>query len=99
MSLDGPTQKELDDAKSYFIGSLPLALDSTTAIAQTLLSMRVNNLPMNYLDHRNSQINAITLQDAKRVASKLFDPSNLTFSVAGSAEGLDQWKAISKLDD
>jgi len=99
MSLDGPTQKELDDAKSYFIGSLPLALDSTTAIAQTLLSMRVNNLPKNYLDHRNAEIDAITLQDAKRVASKLFDPNNLTFSVAGSAEGLDQWKAISKLDD
>ena len=99
MSLDGPTQKELDDAKSYFIGSLPLALDSTTAIAQTLLSMRVNNLPKNYLDHRNAEIDAITLKDAKRVASKLFDPNNLTFSVAGSAEGLDQWKAISKLDD
>jgi zinc protease len=99
MSLDGPTQKELDDAKSYFIGSLPLALDSTTAIAQTLLSIRVNNLPKNYLDHRNTEIDAITLQDAKRVASKLFDPNNLTFSVAGSAEGLDQWKAIPKLDD
>ncbi len=99
MSAEGPTEKELADAKSFLIGSLPLALDSTTAIASALLSMRVNNLPTDYLERRNSQINSVTIADAKRVASRLFDPSKLTFAVAGSGEGLEQWNAVPRSDN
>ena len=99
MSAKGPTEKELADAKSFLIGSLPLALDSTTAIASALLSMRVNNLAIDYLERRNSQINSVTIADAKRLASQLFDPSKLTFAVAGSGGGLEQWNAVPRSDN
>ena len=54
MAKDGPTADELSDAKAYLTGSLPLALDSTTAIADTLLAMRRFDLPKDYLDQRAS---------------------------------------------
>jgi hypothetical protein len=34
---DGPTQTELDDAKAYVTGALPLAFDSNARIARNLV--------------------------------------------------------------
>src|SRR5436305_4240523 len=49
---DGPTQVELDVAKTYLTGSFPLSLDSTSHIAALLVQIQINGLGIDYLDRR-----------------------------------------------
>ncbi len=99
MAEEGPTATELADAKAYVIGSLPLALDSASAIAGALLALRYNDLPKDYLDRRAALLDAVTLDEAKQVARRLFDPSRLVIAVAGAPEGLEAWQPVAVMDD
>lgn len=81
---EGPTQQELDDAKQYLNGSFPLAFTSNADIAAQLNTFQDLGLPLDYLDRRAAQINAVSLADVRRVAQRLFDPDKLTIVVAGS---------------
>ncbi len=85
---EGPTAKELADAKTYLTGSYPLSLDSTAAVAGTLVAIQRDGLGIDYIDRRNGYIEKVTLEDAKRVAHRLFDPDHLSFVVVGSPETL-----------
>ena len=88
MREDGPTAQELADAKTYLTGSYPLGLNSTGSIAATLVGIQRDGLGIDYLDQRNTLINAVTLDDARRVARKLLDPGQLSFVVVGSPPSL-----------
>ncbi len=79
----GPTQAELDGAKQYLTGAWPLRFTSTGSIADILLAVQRDNLGIDYLDKRNSLIEAVTLDDAKRVAKTLYDPDGLTVVIVG----------------
>ena len=81
---DGPTDKELADAKTYLTGSFPLAFDSNVGIAAQLNAFQIAGLPVNYVENRNGLINAVTSADVKRAAKRLFNPANMTVVVAGS---------------
>jgi zinc protease len=85
---DGPTQQELDDAKTYLTGSFPLAFASNSGTAAQLGTFQRQNLDIGYVARRNSLIQAVTLADVKRVSKRLFDPARLTVVIGGSpAEG------------
>jgi zinc protease len=85
---EGPTAQELADAKTYLTGSYPLNLDSTGRIAATLVAIQRDHLGIDYLEKRNALIDAVTLEDAKRVANRLLDPDQLSFVVVGSPDTL-----------
>jgi len=85
---DGPTAKELADAKTYITGSFPLGLDSTSRIASILVSVQFDHLGLDYLAKRDEIINSVTLADAKRVAKRLLSSDNLLFAVVGQPENL-----------
>ena len=89
----GPTAEELENAKRYLTGSFALRLDSTTAIARTLVSVQYDKLGLNYLNERDGLINRVTLDDAKRVAKRLFDPAKLFTVVVGQPEGITATEA------
>ena len=84
---NGPTQKEMDDAKTYLTGSYPLAFSSNAGIAGQLSAFQRAGMPVDYVTKRNSLINAVTLDDVKRVAKQYFDPKRLTVVVAGTMTG------------
>jgi len=85
---EGPTQQELDDAKTYLTGSFPLAFASNSGTASQLGTFQRQNLDIGYVARRNSLIQAVTLADVKRVAKRLYDPARLTVVIGGSpAEG------------
>jgi zinc protease len=87
-SKNGPTQQELDDAKTYLTGSFPLAFASNSGTAAQLGAFQRQNLDIGYVARRNAMIQAVTLADVKRVSKKLFDPARLTVVIGGSpAEG------------
>jgi zinc protease len=84
---NGATDKELADAKTYITGSFPLALSSNAGIANQLGTFQRIGLPIDYIVKRNALINAVTLNDVKRVAKRLFSPEKLTIVIGGSLKG------------
>jgi zinc protease len=80
---NGPTPEELVNAKTFLTGSFPLQLDSTGRIAQMLVSLQVDHLGIDYLDRRNTLLESVTLEQAQRVAQRLFDPGPLSIVVVG----------------
>jgi len=79
----GPTAAELENAKTYLIGSFPLGLDSTQNIAAVLVQVQQDKLGIDYLDRRAGLIGSVTLDEARAVAKKLFDPAALSFAIVG----------------
>lgn len=83
-----PTEKEVEDAKTYLIGSYVLGLDSTGAISERLLGLQENDFPTDYIANRPKLIQAVTVADVARVAKRLLDPAKLSFVVVGNPDGL-----------
>ena len=89
MAEEGPTQEELDDARTYLLGSFPLSLTDSDGIASLLVSLQENGRPIDYLDRLEEIYGGITLADARRVAAKLYRAKELTVVVAGQPEGIE----------
>ncbi len=88
MAEDGPSAEELRDAKVYLTGSFPLRFSSSGRISGMLVGMQLNHLGIDYLDRRNGFIEAVTLDDARRVAARLYDADKLTVIVVGRPQGV-----------
>ncbi|EJF90794.1 M16 family metallopeptidase [Bartonella tamiae] len=72
MADNGVTEQELKDAKSYMIGSYAVQnMGSSSEIASTLVTMQNENLPIDYMEKRENDINAVTLEQIKEIAKKL----------------------------
>lgn len=88
MAEKGVTQKELDDAKTHITGSFPLRFSSSGQISDILVGMQAENLGIDYLEKRNSLIDAVTLEMVNDLAKKLIRPDQLYFVVVGDPKGL-----------
>ena len=88
LAKDGPTAAELAKAKAYLKGSYALRFDTSTKIAGQLLQIQIDELGINYINERNKQVDAVTLDDAKRVAKRLFSGDFLV-TVVGRPKGLE----------
>jgi zinc protease len=87
MAEDGPTPDELAAAKSFLKGSYALTLDTSAKIAAQLTQIQIDNLGIDYIQRRGALIDAITIEDAKRVARRLYG-GGLLVTVAGRPKGL-----------
>jgi zinc protease len=88
VAADGVTQAELADAKSFLTGSFALRFDTSANIANQLLWTMVEGLGPDYIENRNGMINAVTLEDVKRVAKRLFEGKDPIVTVVGKPKGL-----------
>jgi len=86
---DGITAEELANAKTYLNGSFPLRLSSNASIARLLVTIQVDDLGIDYLDRRAGLIDAVTLDDVKRVAKRLLKPDDLIVVIVGKPAGVD----------
>jgi zinc protease len=84
---DGPTAAELAKAKAYLKGSYALRFDTSTKIAGQLLQIQIDELGIDYINKRNKLIDAVTLDDAKRVAKRLFN-GEFFVTVVGRPKGV-----------
>jgi zinc protease len=89
IAADGPTKEELDNAKQYLTGSYALRFSSSTRIASMLLGIQFENLGIDYIDRRAGMIDAVTLDDVKRVAKEMIQPGKLIITVVGQPEGFE----------
>jgi zinc protease len=90
MGESGPTQQELDEAKSYLKGSQMLALDTSSKLASALLQYQLDRLPIDYIEKRNAIVDAVTLDDAKRAARRLWGHGLLTVIVGREPQAAAQ---------
>jgi zinc protease len=88
MADDGPTEQELADAKAYLTGSYALDLESSSDIAYRLLVIQRHKLGIDYMDRYDDLIQAVTLDEVKRVARRLIKPDELVFTVVGKPQGV-----------
>jgi zinc protease len=51
--------------------------------------MQMNGLPRDYAETRNERVDAVTMDDIKRVAKRLFRPEDLGFVIVGKPVGID----------
>ena len=72
MAEEGPTAEELEAAKRYVVGAYAINnLNSSSAIASTLVELQVDDLGIDYINRRAGMINAVTLDEAKAAAKRL----------------------------
>jgi zinc protease len=88
LATEGVTADELAATKTYLTGSYPLRFDGNGPIADILVGMQMEGLPIDYVTTRNARIEAVTLEDVNRVAASLFRPDALQFVVVGQPEGV-----------
>ncbi|WP_436398501.1 M16 family metallopeptidase [Roseobacter sp. S98] len=86
---EGVTPEELANAKTYMTGAYPLRFDGNARIARIIVGMQMLGLPIDYIATRNDKVEAVTLEDVRRVAAKLLDPEGLHFVVVGQPEGVE----------
>ena len=85
---EGVTPEELEATKTYLTGSYPLRFDGNGPIASILVGMQMDAMPTDYVTTRNARIEAVTMEDIKRVAARLFKPEDLHFVVVGQPGGM-----------
>jgi len=80
---NGPTQKELDDAKREMVGSFPLTTASNADIVGQLGSMGFYDLPLTYLDDFMSEVQGLTVGQVKAAMARHLDVDKLVIVTAG----------------
>ena len=90
IAADGPTEQESVNAKSYLTGSFALRFDSNAKIANQLLWFWQEDLGRDYIDTRNAEIDAVTMEQVKRVAKRLFEREEPIVTIVGRPKGLTQ---------
>ena len=81
-------EAELNDAKTYLTGALPVSLDSSGSIASLLHSLQVDRLPRDQIEKRAALIGAVTADDIRRMARRLLRDDLMTTVVVGKPIGL-----------
>ena len=80
---NGPTNQELETAKKGLIGGFALRLDSNAKILENLAQIVFYDLPLDYLDNWTLRIQAVTLEDVKKVLKEKINLENTSLVVVG----------------
>ena len=83
MATVGPTQEELDAAKTFLTGSYALRFDTSEKIAGQLLGIQLTERGFDYINVRNSKVEKVTLEDVKRIAQQMLQNVEPTFVIVG----------------
>jgi zinc protease len=78
------SDRELDLAKSYLIGSFPLRLDTSSKVADFLVGIEELGLGLDYADRYRERIARVTAEDVQRVAARLLAPDTMSQVVVGA---------------
>lgn len=85
---EGPSEKELKQARDNLTGGFPLRIDSNRKILDYLVSIGFYDLPLTYLDEFIAQVEKVTAADIRAAFSRHVKPDALvTVIVAGDGPG------------
>ncbi|MCD5980706.1 Insulinase-like:peptidase M16 [Pseudomonas savastanoi pv. glycinea] len=80
---NGPTQKELDDAKRELTGSFPLTAASNSSIVAQLGAIGFYDLPLTFLEDFITQSQSVTVEQVKEVMNKHLSADKMVIVTAG----------------
>ncbi|WP_282339327.1 pitrilysin family protein [Pseudomonas sp. PS02288] len=80
---EGPTQKELDDAKRELAGSFPLTTASNADIVGQLGAMGFYDLPLSYLQDFMNQAQALSVEQVRAAMAKHLSADDFVVVTAG----------------
>ncbi|MET0611744.1 M16 family metallopeptidase [Pseudomonas caspiana] len=80
---NGPTQKELDDAKRELAGSFPLTAASNSSIVAQLGAIGFYDLPLTFLEDFMTQSQSVTVEQVKEVMNKHLSADKMVIVTAG----------------
>lgn len=78
------TQEELDNAKAIYNGSFALGMEDPSRSAQYASNILINNLPKDFYRTYLQKINALTIEDVKRVSKNYFNENNSRVIIVGN---------------
>lgn len=85
---------ELADAKSFLTGVFPIRAETQEGLTNLIVNQHLYGLPENYLQTYRANIDAVTVDDVKRVARAYVRPDEMAIVIVGDAtEVLPQVKA------
>ncbi len=85
---EGPTRKELDHALKNITGGFPLRIDSNKDIASYIAMIGFYDLPLDYLNTFNANVEAVTIEKIKDAFSRRIHPDRLlTVQVGADLDG------------
>lgn len=77
------TADDLSDNQSYFVGHLPLQLETNEGLAGTIHNMELYGLGLDYLRTYRDKIMALTADDLLAAARRYLNPDGLVIAIAG----------------
>lgn len=77
------SQAELDDAKAYITGTLPLRLETNEGVAGTLHQMELYELGDDYIMRYSDLMNAVSREEILAAAQRYLHPEHYALVVAG----------------
>ncbi|HEV2417227.1 MAG TPA: pitrilysin family protein [Terriglobia bacterium] len=78
--------RELQNAQNYLIGHMALDFETSQQIADHVLSLIINDLPMDALNHRAEQIRKLSIDDVSTAARRHLNSSQAAIILVGNAE-------------
>lgn len=84
----GVTPAELDKAKAYYAGAIPLQLETPDAIAQKVLTSALNGFSMNDLTQEVVRLMRVQVSDVNRVLKQYLNPESCNVVVVGDTKEL-----------
>ena len=88
MRSEPPTAAELRLVKSFSAGRFVLGLETSSAIAGSLVDLDVYGLPPDSLDTYRTRVQAVTQDDVATAASRLLHPDRVAIIAVGPAASL-----------
>ena len=85
MGKEPVSDAELALAKAYLIGSFPLRMDTSAALANLLVTVEELGLGLDYPDRFRERMAKVSAADVLRVARRYFDPATLSTVTVGAA--------------
>ncbi len=89
IAANGVSEEELESAILFLTGAYPLRFDGNDAIASIMAGMQQDGMPIDYIATRNAQVEAVTMDNIRRVAARLLQPEGLHFVVVGQPDGIE----------
>jgi zinc protease len=93
----GVTQQELDDARSYILGSMPADLTSTDRISGLLLGQMLDNRPLDDFDTYRTKLRTLTVSDINKAAATWLHPNRFVTVLVGQPKDITDAYPLDRL--
>jgi zinc protease len=85
----GLTEKELTSAKAYLKGQYATSMETTNQLASTIATLEFYGLDASDVDSYYAKVDALTVEESRRIIRQYFPLDNLVFVLVGKASEIE----------